>query len=83
MQIPQFNVPRTELPPEFSEAKKADYKARIKRLLKEKNAVIIAHFYVDADIQALAEESGGFVGDSLAMAQFGRDHTANVLVIGT
>lgn len=81
IQIPKFDVPRTQPPPKLSEAEKSDYRAKIKKLLKEQDAVLIAHFYVDADIQALAEESGGFVGDSLAMAQFGRDHPAKTLVV--
>ena len=37
---------------------KAAYKARIKDLLQEKNAVLIAHYYTDPEIQALAEETG-------------------------
>jgi quinolinate synthase len=49
-------------------------KARIKRLLKEKQAVLVSHYYVDADLQDLAEETGGCVSDSLEMARFGRDH---------
>ncbi|MBR9805578.1 quinolinate synthase NadA, partial [bacterium] len=54
-------------PPEakYSEQELADHKARIKRLLKQENAVIIAHYYTDPDIQALAEETGGCVSDSL------------------
>ncbi len=54
---------------------------RIKRLLKEKNAVLIAHFYVHADIQKLAEESGGFVGDSMEMAVFGSNTSAKTLIV--
>ena len=56
-------------------------KEKIKRLLKEKNAVLVAHYYVDADIQDLAEETGGCVSDSLEMARFGRDHPAQTLVV--
>ncbi|GAL05327.1 quinolinate synthetase [Photobacterium aphoticum] len=57
------------------------HKANIKALLKEKNAVLIAHYYTDPEIQALAEETGGFVGDSLEMAKFGNQHSADTLVI--
>ncbi|MGF1686622.1 quinolinate synthase NadA [Photobacterium japonica] len=57
------------------------HKANIKALLKDKNAVLIAHYYTDPDIQALAEETGGFVGDSLEMAKFGNQHPAETLVI--
>ena len=40
-----------------SEDEKQYYKEKIKRLLKEKDACLIAHYYVDADIQVLAEET--------------------------
>jgi len=56
-------------------------KARIKRLLIEKQAVLVSHYYVDADLQDLAEETGGCVSDSLEMARFGRDHPATTLVV--
>jgi quinolinate synthase len=51
------------------------------RLLKEREAVLVAHYYVDADLQDLAEETGGCVSDSLEMARFGRDHPAKTLVV--
>ena len=54
---------------------------QIKALLTEKNAVIIAHYYTDPLIQALAEETGGVVSDSLEMARFGNQHTAETLVV--
>lgn len=54
---------------------------RIKRLLKDKNAVLVAHYYTNPLIQALAEETGGCVSDSLEMARFGRDHQADILVV--
>jgi quinolinate synthase len=57
------------------------YKSKIKALLKEKNAVLVAHYYTDGVIQALAEETGGCVSDSLEMARFGRDHDAQTLVV--
>lgn len=53
----------------------------IKSLLVEKNAVVIAHYYTDEILQQLAEETGGFVGDSLEMARFGRDSDAETLVV--
>jgi quinolinate synthase len=56
-------------------------KERIKRLLTEKQAVLVSHYYVDADLQDLAEETGGCVSDSLEMARFGRDHPARTLVV--
>lgn len=53
----------------------------IKQLLKQRNAQIVAHYYVDADLQALAEETGGIVADSLEMANFGAQSDADVLVV--
>ncbi|MDY7572875.1 quinolinate synthase NadA [Actimicrobium sp. CCI2.3] len=69
-------VPVTPTP-----AEKVALKERIKRLLIEKQAVLVAHYYVDADLQDLAEETGGCVSDSLEMARFGRDHPAKTLVV--
>ncbi len=60
---------------------RAQLKDKIRRLLKEKQAVLVAHYYVDADLQDLAEETGGCVSDSLEMARFGRDHPAKTLVV--
>lgn len=53
----------------------------IKLLLKEQNAVMVAHYYTDPLIQALAEETGGCVSDSLEMARFGHNHEASTLVV--
>jgi len=50
-------------------------------LLKEKNAVLVAHYYVDGDLQDLALATGGMVADSLEMARFGRQHAAQTLVV--
>lgn len=60
---------------------KAFYRERIKKLLVEKNAVIVAHYYTDPEIQALAEETGGCVADSLEMARFGAKHNASTLLV--
>jgi quinolinate synthase len=81
----QFSIPVTaevlawQTP--LSEAQRSQEKKRIKTLLAEKNAVLIAHYYVDAELQALTEESGGFIGDSLEMARFGLRHPADTLVV--
>ena len=64
-----------------SAEQRIELKERIKRLLKEKQAVLVSHYYVDADLQDLAEETGGCVSDSLEMARFGRDHPAQTLVV--
>jgi quinolinate synthase len=54
---------------------------QVKQLLIEKNAVIVAHYYTDPLIQALAEETGGVVADSLEMARFGSKHSADTLIV--
>lgn len=49
----------------------------IVRLKKEKNAIILAHYYQDSDIQDIAD----FVGDSLALAQWAAKTTADIIVL--
>ncbi len=70
-----------KVPPEPSATERAALKDKIRRLLKEKNAVMVSHYYVHPDLQDLAEETGGIVSDSLEMARFGRDHAAQTLVV--
>ena len=65
----------------LSDADKLALKADIRRLLVAKDAAIVAHYYVDGDIQDLAEETGGCVADSLEMARFGQRHSASTLVV--
>ena len=69
------------VPVEPDPKERAALKDKIRRLLKEKNAVMVSHFYVHPDLQDLAEETGGLVSDSLEMARFGRDHAAQTLVV--
>ncbi|MEL7045431.1 MAG: quinolinate synthase NadA [Pseudomonadota bacterium] len=66
-----------ELAPEA----KARLVERIKLQLKAHNAVIVAHYYTAPEIQALAEDTGGCVSDSLEMARFGHDHSAETLIV--
>jgi quinolinate synthase len=54
---------------------------RIKQSLQRENAVLVAHYYTDPLLQALAEETGGCVSDSLEMARFGKNHSASTLVV--
>ena len=56
-------------------------KQRIRDQLRARNAVLVAHYYVDGELQDLALETGGCVADSLEMARFGRDHAAKTLVV--
>lgn len=69
------------VPPEPGPAERAALKDKIRRLLQERNAVMVSHYYVHPDLQDLAEETGGIVSDSLEMARFGRDHPAQTLVV--
>ncbi len=55
--------------------------AHIKRMLVEQNAVLVAHYYVAPELQELADESGGYVSDSLDMARFGHEHAAKTLIV--
>jgi len=55
--------------------------ARIKRMLVEQDAVLVAHYYVHPDLQDLAEATGGIVSDSLDMANFGHRHPAKTIVV--
>jgi quinolinate synthase len=72
---------RVQVEPVISAQKIAELREQIKQQLIEKDAVLIAHYYTDPLIQALAEETGGVVSDSLEMARFGKTHSAQTLVI--
>ena len=50
-------------------------------LLAREDAVLVAHYYVDSELQELAEETGGCVADSLEMARFGLTHPAGTVVV--
>ena len=80
-EIVRNHLARVTLSEPLSDVEFAECKARIKTLLRERNAVIVAHYYTDALLQSLAEETGGFVSDSLEMARFGRDSSATTLVV--
>ncbi|MGD8174656.1 quinolinate synthase NadA [Marinimicrobium sp. ARAG 43.8] len=67
--------------PRYTPEQEAEYRERIKGLLQKHNAVLVAHYYTDPMIQALAEETGGCVADSLEMARFGKEHPADTLVV--
>ena len=54
-----------------------DLKSEIKRLCKEKNAVIMAHYYTEGIIQDVAD----FIGDSLALAQKAAKTDADLIVM--
>lgn len=70
-----------KVPSHLAASEKAVVVNRIKQLLIEKDAALIAHYYVDGDIQDLALSTGGFVADSLEMARFGKNHSAKNLIV--
>ncbi len=70
-----------KVPEQLKPAQRDRAVARIKQLLHQHNAVLVAHYYVDGDLQDLALATGGCVSDSLEMARFGRDHPAKTLVV--
>ena len=57
--------------------KTEELKAEIRRMCKEKDAIILAHYYTIVDIQDIAD----FVGDSLALARKAADTDAKVMVM--
>lgn len=79
--IDSIDYPFPEKPELLSVAKQTFYEQEIKRLLKQRNATLVAHYYTDPEIQALAEQTGGFISDSLEMARFGRDSDAQTLIV--
>ena len=54
-----------------------DIKAEIRNMCKEKNAVIMAHYYTEGEIQDIAD----FIGDSLALAQKAAKTDADIIVM--
>ncbi len=69
------------VPPTPTAAERPQLMAHAATLLARHNAVLVAHYYVDGDLQDLALQTGGCVSDSLEMARFGRDHAAQTLVV--
>jgi quinolinate synthase len=70
-----------KVPEPLTPASRQEWKARARDLLARHAAVLVAHYYVDGDLQDLAMETGGCVADSLEMARFGRDHPSRTLVV--
>jgi quinolinate synthase len=78
--LPCFDVPPTR-PSVIGDAERDSLRAEIRSLLEARDAVLVAHYYTDADIQVLADETGGHVSDSLDMARFGHEHAAGTLLV--
>jgi len=83
--IPVKNVPITAQVegsiPHYSASQREEMLARIKQALIDQNAVLVAHYYTNEEIQQLAEETGGYISDSLDMARFGHEHAADTLIV--
>jgi quinolinate synthase len=77
----EAHLDRIAIEPAESQTQREQYKEKIKALLVERDAVIVAHYYTDPEIQALAEATGGIVSDSLEMARFGKNHPATTLIV--
>lgn len=77
----RLEMARASVPKQLSGADKDACREEIKALLKQRNAVLVAHYYTHPDVQALAEETGGCVSDSLEMARFGKRHEAELLIV--
>ena len=91
-ETPDINIPPIVLDQPYplpGSVGRPDYEAgerealidEIKELLSEKDAVLVAHYYTDEDLQIIADQTGGTVSDSLEMARFGNRHPAGTLVV--
>jgi len=59
----------------------ANLKKSLLTKMKEQDAILVSHYYVDEDLQDLAEESGGTVSDSLEMARYAYEHDASTIIV--
>ena len=77
--------PRIDVPPTVRETLAPDERAALREqcreLLRANDAVLVAHYYTAPEIQELADDTGGYVSDSLDMARFGHEHPAATLVV--
>jgi quinolinate synthase len=65
----------------LGESAEADLRTKLLKQLKDQDAILVSHYYVDEDLQDLAEESGGTVSDSLEMARYAYEHEASTIVV--
>ena len=70
------HLPEVVVPPDVAGMTPAELEEGIARLKKERNAVILAHYYQESEIQDLAD----FVGDSLQLSQAAAKTKADVIV---
>ncbi|MDX1696792.1 MAG: quinolinate synthase NadA [Thiohalobacterales bacterium] len=76
-----FPLPGSIGTPEYAPGEREALIEEIRELLRAKDAVLVAHYYTDQDLQMIADETGGTVADSLEMARFGNRHPASTLVV--
>jgi len=80
-----YSLEKEQIPPtvveQIDDVERAALTEKIKAQLKQQNAVIVAHYYTEPELQILADESGGYVSDSLDMARFGNESNAETLVV--
>ncbi|MFO1372889.1 MAG: quinolinate synthase NadA [Candidatus Competibacteraceae bacterium] len=83
--LKDYGLSPLQVPPTVVEmldaSEKAALLARIKRLLVEQDATLVAHYYTSPELQELAEATGGYVSDSLDMARFGTECRSRTLVV--
>ena len=77
----QAATARASLPKPLAHRQKNALIDEAKMLLRARDAVLVAHYYVDSDIQELADATGGCVADSLEMARFGLAHKARTVLV--
>ena len=80
-----YRLTPAQVPPTVVEtldiAEKAELIERIRRLLREQDATLVAHYYTAPELQELADATGGYVSDSLDMARFGTECPSSTLVV--
>ena len=77
----QAATARASLPKPLAHRQKNALIDEAKMLLRARDAVLVAHYYVDSEIQELADATGGCVADSLEMARFGLAHKARTVLV--
>jgi quinolinate synthase len=80
-----YSLKKEQIPPtvveQIDDAERAELNEKIKSQLKQQNAVMVAHYYTEPELQILADETGGYVSDSLDMARFGYESDAKTLIV--
>ena len=83
--IKDYRLMPAQVPPTVVEtldaAEKAHLVGRIRRLLVERDATLVAHYYTAPELQELADATGGYVSDSLDMARFGTECKSSTLIV--